>query len=56
MGAGMTTKTVIVGAGPAGLAVTAMLGQRGVTFANIIRREIAREAGAVSSSIGDQSA
>src|SRR5215203_4136006 len=32
MGAGMTTKTVIVGAGPAGLAVAAMLGQRGVTY------------------------
>jgi putative flavoprotein involved in K+ transport len=32
MGTGMATKTVIVGAGPAGLAVAAMLGQRGVTY------------------------
>src|SRR5215213_10549058 len=39
MGAGMTTKTVIVGAGPAGLAVAAMLGQRGVTYTVLERAD-----------------
>ena len=35
----MTTKTVIVGAGPAGLAVAAMLGQRGVTYTVLERAD-----------------
>src|SRR5215204_3663887 len=39
MRAGMTTKTVIVGAGPAGLAVAAMLGQRGVTYTVLERAD-----------------